>query len=252
MKSDKEKFNEFVKEAEDDSNIIGFFLSGSRGKNRETKFSDYDIEVIVKDNVVKSYKKKYEKKNKPPFGFSLLSISEFRTHANIGSPFKWDRASYTHVKANVDKTGEIQKLIDEKGVIPKDKIKSYVSGHLDGYINHVYRSLKCFRDDNPVGARLEASRSVHSCLEIVFGLDGRVNPYYKYLEWELEKRPLKKFPIKSKELIKTLLKILENADIKTQQKLFNVIEKTFRKENYAHVFDGWEAGAIELIKTFKK
>jgi len=55
MKSDKEIFKEFVKEAKSDSNIIGFFLAGSRGKKRETKFSDYDIEVIVKDKAAKSY-----------------------------------------------------------------------------------------------------------------------------------------------------------------------------------------------------
>ena len=104
MKSNSEIFKEFVEEAKNDLNVIGFFLSGSRGKNRETKFSDYDIEVIVKDKVVGPYKKKWEKKNKPPFGFSVFSISEFRKHAEIGSPFEWDRASYAHVKAIIDKT----------------------------------------------------------------------------------------------------------------------------------------------------
>jgi len=251
MRNYKEKFNELILEAKKDSNVVGLFLSGSRGKNRETKFSDYDIEIVVKDSVAKSYKKKYEKKNKPPFGFSVFSISEFRKYAEIGSPFEWDRASYTHVKAILDKTGEIQKLIYEKGKIPKDKIKKYVSGALDGYINHVYRSLKCSRDGNPVGARLEASRSIHCFLDVIFGLEGRTTPFYKYLEWELEKHPLKKFPMNSKELIKTLLRILEDADIKSQQKLFGVVEKVFRKENYSQVFDSWESGSIRLIKTFK-
>jgi predicted nucleotidyltransferase len=119
--------NGFVKEAKNDKNILGFFLSGSRGKNQETKFSDYDIEVIVKDKAASSYKKSYKLKNKPPFDFSVFSISEFREYAKIGGPFEWDRASFTHVRAIVDKTGEIQKLIDEKGKIPKDKIKKYVS-----------------------------------------------------------------------------------------------------------------------------
>jgi len=55
-----------------------------------------------------------------------------------------------------------------------------------------------------------------------------------------------------KELIKIILRILEDADIKTQQKLFSTVEKVFRKENFAHVFDNWEADSIKLIKTFKK
>ena len=247
----KEVFNEFVEEARKDQNIIGFFLSGSRGKNRETKFSDYDIEIIVKNKASKAYKKKYEKRNKFPFGFTVLSVSEFRQHAKIGGSSEWDKASYTHVKAIIDKTGEIQKLINEKGRIPKSKIKNYVAGRLDGYINYLYRSLKCFRDGEYVGARLEASRSINFFLDIIFGLEERVTPYYKYLEWELEKHPLKKFPVKSKELIKMLLKVLEDADIKTQQKLFNLVEKVFRK-NYSYVFDNWEASSIKLIKSFKK
>lgn len=252
MKNESEIFKEFIEEAKNDSNVIGFFLSGSRGKNRETKFSDYDIEVVVKDKVAKQYKKKWAKKNKPPFSFYVFSISEFRKHAAIGSPFEWARANYAHVKAIVDKTGEIQKLIDEKGKIPKDKIKKYVAGHLDGYINYVYRSLKCFRDGNYVGARLEAARSINCFLDIIFGLEGRTTPYYKYLEWELEKYPLKKFSMKPKELIKSLLRILDDADIKTQQKLFKSVERVFRKENFAHVFDSWEADSIKFIKTFKK
>lgn len=245
-------FEEFVEEAKNDPNIIGFFLSGSRGKNRETKHSDYDIEVVVKDKVAKVYKEKYQKKNKPPFGFSVFSLSEFKKHAEIGSPFEWDRPSYAHVEAIVDKNGKIQKLIDEKGKISKNKIKKYVSGHLDGYINYVYRSLKCFRDSNLVGARLEAARSIHYFLDIIFGLEGRTTPYYKYLEWELENHPLKKFPMKPKELIKILLRILEDAEIKTQQELFKIVEKVFRNETYAYIFDSWESGSMKFIKSFKK
>ncbi|MBT4135277.1 hypothetical protein HOD75_00475 [archaeon] len=251
MKQDK-IFNEFIEEAENDSNVIGFFLGGSRGKSRETKFSDYDIQVIVKDKVASEYKAKYKNKITPLYYFAIFSISDFRKYAEIGSSFEWDRASFTHVKAIIDKTGEIQKLINEKGKIPKEKIKDFVSGHLDGYINYLYRSLKCFRDGNPIGARLEASRSIHICLDIIFGLDGRITPYYKYLEWELKEYPLKNFPMKSNELIKIILRILKDADIKIQQKLFRIIEKTFRKQGYSYVFDNWEADAIKLIKNFRK
>ena len=64
MKTNEEIFNEFVEEARKDPNIIGFFLSGSRGKGLATKYSDYDIKVVVKDEVAKLYKKKYQKKSK--------------------------------------------------------------------------------------------------------------------------------------------------------------------------------------------
>lgn len=245
------KYNQFVEEAKKDSNIIGFFLSGSRGKGLETKYSDYDIVIIVKDKVANIYKRKYKKKAKPPFGFTVYSLSEFRKYAEIGTLEEWDRPSYTHVKAIIDKTGEIQKLINEKGRLPKKIIKKYCSGYLDGYINYVYRSLKCFRDGNTVGARLEAAKSIEYFMKIIFGIEGRVVPFYKYLEWELKNYPLKKFPMKPEVLIKSILKILETGDIKTQQKLFKIIEKVFRKEGYGYVFDSWESDSIKFIKSFK-
>ena len=240
-------------EAKKDSNIIGFYLSGSRGKEKETKYSDYDVEIVVKDNIKDEYVKKYKEIQKSLKGisFCIYSMSEFKTHADIGTEYEWDRPSFTHVKALIDKNKEIQKLIDSKGIIPKENIKKYVSGFLDGYINYVYRSLKCFRDGNIVGARLEASRSLNFFLIIVFGIDGRLAPYYKYLEWELKQHPLKKFKISQKEIIKSLMKILESGDIKTQQRLFIEVEKIFRKEGYSHIFDGWEKDQIEFMKTFK-
>jgi hypothetical protein len=249
----KEEFENIVNKAKKDPNILGFYLSGSRGKGKETKYSDYDIEIVVKDDVKKEYEKKYSEKQKALRGisFCIYSISEFRTYANIGTEYEWDRPSFTYIKTIIDKTGEIQKLIDEKGIIPKENIKKYVSGFLDGYINYVYRSLKCFRDGNIVGARLEASRSLNFFLIIVFGMEGRLAPYYKYLEWELKEYPLNKFKMPPKEIIKYLMKILESGDIKTQQRLFIEVEKIFRKEGYSHIFDGWEKDQIEFMKTFK-
>lgn len=45
----------------------------------------------------------------------------------LGGTDQWDRYDFTHVNALVDKNNTIQKLIDEKGKIPKDKIRDFVS-----------------------------------------------------------------------------------------------------------------------------
>ena len=249
----KEEFIKIINGAKKDQNILGLYLSGSRGKGKETKYSDYDIEIVVKDKVKDEYSKKYGEKQKliKEISFRIFSISEFKTYANIGTEFEWGGPSFTYVKTIIDKNGDIQKLINEKGKIPKEYLKKYVSGFLDGYINYIYRSLKCFRDQNQIGARLEVARSLNFFLIIIFGVEGRLTPYYKYLEWELKEHPLNKFKMSSKEIIKSLFKILETGDIKTQQKLFIEVEKVFRKEGYSHVFDGWEKDQIEFIKTFK-
>lgn len=246
-------FKKIVEEAKKDSNILGLYLSGSRGKGKETKYSDYDVELVVKDNIKDEYVKKYQEIQKSLKGisFCVYSMSEFKTHADIGTKFEWDRPSFTYVKAIIDKNKEIQKMIDNKSKIPKENLKKYVSGFLDGYINSVYRSIKCFRDNNILGSGLEAARSLNYFLIIIFAIEGRITPYYKYLEWELKEHPLNKFKINSKEIISSLMEILESGDIKTQQKLFIEIEKVSRKEGYSQVFDGWEKDQIEFIKTFK-
>jgi len=248
----EEKYNEILMEAKADKNLIGFYLSGSRGKNKETKHSDYDIHIVVKDKVINKYKEKYGRLDKKlrGIGFWVFSLTEFKKHAEFGSPFEWDRASFTHVKAIIDRNNQIQKYINEKSIIPKKIREKYVSGFLDGYINYVYRSLKCFRDGNKIGARLEAARSINFLLTIIFGVEGRITPYYKYLDWELKNYPLKKLKIKPTKFINLLLKILETADIKTQQELFLSIEKLFRKEGYGYVYDKWESDSIEFIRTF--
>ena len=43
--------------------------------------------------------------------------------------------NFAHIRVLIDRNKKIQKLVDEKGKIPKSKIKSYVSGALDAYIN---------------------------------------------------------------------------------------------------------------------
>jgi hypothetical protein len=238
-------FKEVFETAQKDPNIIGLVLGGSRGKGFATKYSDYDTYMVVKDDAFESYEKKFSG------NAWVFSLTNFKSHAAMESQHEGDRYNFTHLQALIDKNGEIQSIVDEKGRIPKDKIQEYVSSKLDAYINYIYRSLKCFRDGNIVGTRLEASKSIHYFLNVIFGLEGRITPYYKYLEWELEKFPLKKFPMKNKDIINSLLTILETANINHQQKLFKVTEKVCREEGYTHVFDNWINGEVNWILSYK-
>jgi len=135
MKSSERIFNLLHEEAEEDPNIIGFFLGGSRGKDFVTEHADYDVYIIVKDGLVKSYMKLLkerfpvhdfyiwvedvtEKLEIKDFGgIMVFSLSGFEEHATIGTPFEWNRYNFTHLKAPVDKNGQIQKLVDMKGVL---------------------------------------------------------------------------------------------------------------------------------------
>ena len=239
-KQTDKQFAELLKEAKTNPDIIGFFLGGSRGKGFENSHSDYDTRMIVKDKVAKTYQRKYEKIKFSEIDLVVMSLSEFRKYALWGSPEAWDRYDFTHVKPLVSKSAEIQKLINDKGSIPKDRRHDFILFSLDAYINGVFRSVKCFRNRNEAGTRLEASTSIPYLLDLVFALHDRPKPFYGYLDRELKKYPLDKLPWSGKSFSKMILNILSTADLKTQQKILKTIEKLFREEGFGQVFDDWE------------
>lgn len=253
-KTHHEIFEELLSEAKTDENIIGFFLGGSRGKGYENDLSDYDLHMIVKDEVAEEYKKKYDREM-PEIDLSVSSLSEFSEYAQWKSDTHWDRYDFTHVQALVDKTGgEVQKLIDEKGSIPKEKRDEFINGSIDAYMNGFFRSVKSYRKLDVAGVRLEAAASIPYLLNALFALHGRATPFANYLSRELKRRPLEKFPWSSEKLLSALLKILEDGDLKTQQDLAKIVESTFRKEDYKKVFDDWEGKdkwAMNFQSNFK-
>jgi hypothetical protein len=102
-----------------------------------------------------------------------------------------------------------------------------------------------------VGYRLEAASSIGQFLTCAFAFHNRrLNPHYKYLEFELAKFPLDKFPWSSKELIEMLLEVLDTGDYKIQQVLLKEMDKLARKEGLCHVFDSWE-GDEKWTMSFK-
>lgn len=240
MKKSAEQFKKIVQEAKVNPNILGCVLAGSRGKGFENEHSDYDALLIAKNSAAKKLKDKFERVTLADIDLVVVSLTEYRKYAAWGSLEEWDRYDYAHVKVLIDKTGQIKKITDEKGKVPKKDLKKFVALSLDGYINSVFRSVKCIRNKNQVGARLEAASSIPYLLDVVFGLNGRIKPFFGYLEKELQGYPLKKIPWRTNDFIRVVLRILETADLKIQQKLLKDVEKLARKEGFGKVFDEWE------------
>lgn len=250
----RRSFERLLEKARTDRNVVGFFLGGSRGKGRETKDSDYDVYVVVRDGVVRSYRAKYGRRNTARIEISVMSESEFRGHAAMDGPDAWNRYDFVHVEALLDKNGRIQRLIEEKGRIPKDRVHAYVSGRLDAYIEAVYRSFKNWSAGDSLTARLEAAESIPLFLDAVFALDGgRVRPYYKYLRWELETFPLTGFPITPARLRGTILRIVTTGEAESQRKLFLAAERSARRAGYGKVFDSWAVHRLGLgVRRFRR
>jgi hypothetical protein len=220
-----------------DPNVVGLFLGGSRGKGVATEYSDYDVYVIVAKNVGE-YRRKFPLRRGEDPEVIVLSLAEFKRHAAIGSELEWNRYTFAHVRAELDKTGEIQQLLDEKGSLPKEAARDFAAEALDGYINQYYRSAKNILDGDELAGRLDAAESVPYFLTMLFALHERVRPYNKYLRWELEQHPIRGAEWSAARLLPLLDAVLA-GDLSAQRSLFRNVETLARERGHGDVIDGW-------------
>ena len=124
--------------------------------------------------------------------------------------------------------------------MPAEARFGFIDACLDHYVNQLYRSLKNFRDGRPIAARLDAAEEVQPLLNALFALhDGRLRPFHKYLQWELETYPLDRLPWASDVFLEKLPAILDSADPDLQREIFRKIETLFRAAGHDAIFDTW-------------
>lgn len=245
-------YEKIIKEVEENEEVLGLILVGSRGKGFENEYSDYDLVMIIKDGAAFGVSKKYTDSKIDNVDLKLYSLSDFKKYAAWDSPASWDRYNYAHVKILIDKTsGELAKIVKEKGYIPEDKREKLIDWWLDAYINGVYRSVKCIRNNNLVGAHLEAVNSILDLLTLIFAINGRHRPFLGYVQKELEQYPLESLPWEPTDFIKKIKNVLETADLKTQQELLSGIEKMSREMGHGNIFDSWE-GKDKWAMSYKR
>jgi hypothetical protein len=234
-------FEQLTQTAHHDPDVLGLVLVSSRGKGLATPFSDYDAYLVVQNGAVESAQHRYTQftAQTSEIDLTVMPIETFLTFAAWGSAEAWERYSFANATTLIDKTGKIHQLVLEKGCLPPHEQDTYVRSALDGYINGVYRSAKCWRVHNVLGARLEAMDSIGYFLSLIFGLEGRHRPYYGYLERELRVYPLQRFPLPSEALLDSLARILTTADLPTQQTLLRTVEPVCRAAGIGDVIDSW-------------
>ena len=146
---------------------------GARAHVGET--SDWDVFVVVR-----------EQRGERPFvhGAQLETVEV--TLEQLRNQPQWNRYSLAWVEPQLDKTGEVAAALrDATAVEP-----AAAAEPLDGYVNMLYRSLKDARLGLELASLLDAQESIPWFLEFLFTVHGRLRPYNKWLEWELEQHPL--------------------------------------------------------------
>jgi len=231
-------YREYLDKIENDHRIIGAFLSGGRGKGVSTLESDYDVMLITDDTNFQTVVNDYPKTE---YIDSLVhAISEFKDWAKVGTSTQYDKYSFTHVKVLFDKIGEIQKIVDEKGVLTKDEAYKIGKDSLNSYLNKIHRSFKNFRDGNILAGHLDAVETIPSILTFIFAIEKRVRPFNKFLAWELEKYPLTKLTIIPREFLAKIQMILQNGDLITQKDILHMVKELAVENGYAEDVNGWD------------
>lgn len=182
MKTMQQAFQSIREAARDNEDILGFVVTGSRGKGFANQWSDYDFAIFVRDDALTKYQEQYQ--DLPPDGrLYIFTLNSFQERLTWRGPLHWERYTWARLAVEHDRTdGEIQKLLDEAGRVPVERVEEHIRQSLRWYFNQVYHSLKNLRVGNEVGCRLEAAESIRPFLEAVFCLhERRLVPYYKYL-----------------------------------------------------------------------
>lgn len=234
--TERPRYFELLELAETRPEVLAFWLTGSRGKGRETAASDYDCVLVVRDDAFEAWRKRHARRALGGTDCSVMTLDGLRAHAAWGGPDAWDRYSYAHVRVLVDRTGGLcQQIIDDKARVPGGEVAGFIGRSLDHYINQTYRALKALRDGLPVAARLEAAEGIAPMLDALFALDGgRLRPFYKYLEWELARNPLaagQRLALRAPALL--------DPDAETLKSLLRDADRLFRDAGHGPVFDGW-------------
>jgi hypothetical protein len=209
-------------DARADHNVLGIVVFGSRGKGAYVRAtSDWDVFVVVR-----------EQRGERPFvhGAHLETVEV--TLEELRNQPPWNRYSLAGVEPQLDKTGEVAAALrDATAVDP-----AAAAEPLDGYVNMLYRSLKNARLGLELASLLDAQESIPWFLEFLFTVHGRLRPYNKWLEWELEQHPL---PPSNSLLLARIERIARTGDIAEQQAVFRDAEALARAHGLGAVIDGW-------------
>lgn len=163
-------------------NLLGLVLSGSAGRSLDTDRSDLDLLVILTPEIVNGpsvpWLQTSELEQIP------LTLGHLETIASFDDSQFAYRWSYAWAPVLADFTGgRIAKAIDRQTRLSADEAVQLMLQHdrLGAWLNLTYRALKSARNGQLIEARLDAVEALPMFLDIVFGFEGLVRPYNKYL-----------------------------------------------------------------------
>lgn len=234
-------FERLLDFAESNPEVLGFAVTGSRAVGFEVRDSDYDCALFLRDGAELDVEGRLGS-SVQGVDLRVFTPTSFAEHARWGSETAWDRYAWFIADFRVDRThGDLVAAAREKGRVPREETAAHVDASLDWYLNQVARSIRCWARGDELGGRLEGAEAVRPFLQASFAIhDRRLVPYYKYLTWEVEQRPLRKFDVEPPEFVRAVSALITDGSLAAQERVLNLGEAVFRREGYDRRFDEWD------------
>lgn len=235
-------YERLLDRARADPAVVGLVLTGSRGHGPPPRpDADWDVRLVLRDEDLAAGRERYETRHGAAVEAVAFGLTTFRTLGLPGGGAPWDRYSYVHVPAVIDKLdGGVAALLERKARLDADEARELAAEALDDYINAMFRSRKNHRLGLLLSARLDAAESIAPLLTFRFAVEGRVRPFNKFLSWELEWWPLEGAAWERSTLLTRLAGVLDDGDPRLQAALFRDVETLARAVDHGPIIDGWE------------
>ena len=222
---------------------MGVVVFGSRAAGPYAEeISDVDAFVVVDGDPAAAGR--WQTAHGSPVEAWAMTLNEFRDHALPGSATAWNRPALIRARVDLDKLdGEIDRIVDRKRRLDPDEASALVDTALDGAINSMYRALRNLESGRSLGGRMDALRMdalecLAPLLTSVFGLEGRIRPFNKWLEFELAEEPLRTPAFG--DLIERLVAFLADPAAERVRDAFRMLEGAARAAGHGAIVDTWE------------
>ena len=227
--------DEVVDRAAADPDVAGVVLTGSHARGLATARSDYDV-LLVKVEQPEPWRHDVRT--------AELDLVECTVDALADTSDPWQRYAYRGAKVLLDRLdGRIAELVERQATPTAEEATAWSRSNLDAYVNQLYRAVKSRRDGSPDAAHLDELESVPWLLSTVFALHGRLRPYNKYLDWELDTYPLS--PLWNTELRPRRVAV-------SALRLFPAVADLAREQGHGDLLDTWGEDIALIAATAQR
>ena len=242
--------DQLVAEAADDRDTLGLLLTGSRSVGHSLPDSDYDLVWVLTDRAYERRSDDSGTRDRLALEGGAVADIVYSCPSNLAQIARepgWWTPGYATARVLLDKTGEVERLLDVIAVIPPERARQEAAEAFDAYLNAFVRSVKAWRRGDELGARLQACESVAYLVRALFALEGLWAPYHDRISGRLELLETQGWPPGA--LQRTLFELVSSGDPRLQQRLELDVEALMAARGL--VADPDWGDTLERVKAYR-